>query len=301
MKKKLILILAAMMLCTLFVGCAGAQSTDQEADEMTPIYANQIKDGTYAIEVSSSSSMFKIVDAQLTVADGQMSAVLTLSGDGYLKLYMGTGDEALADTDDKCVYFVEDAEGMYTYEVPVAALDMEDDCAAWSIRKEKWYDRILVFQSALIPEDALIEQPADGEYQIDVTLTGGSGRASVESPAALTIKDGAMTAKIVWSSSHYTYMQIGESKYDPVNTQGNATFEIPVSMMDKEIAISAETTAMSTPHVIDYTLYFDSSTMSAGSGTLTIIIIAAAVVLAAIVLAVILVKRKRNKKAKDVQ
>jgi sirohydrochlorin cobaltochelatase len=123
---------------------------------LLPIYGNEIKDETYAIEVSSSSSMFKIVDAQLTVAGGKMTAVLTLSGDGYEKLYMGTGEQALADTDEKCIYFVKDAEGMYTYEVPVEALDKETDVAAWSINKQQWYDRVLVFLSAQIPADAFI-------------------------------------------------------------------------------------------------------------------------------------------------
>jgi uncharacterized protein with FMN-binding domain len=178
MKKILIFLLAALLVCIMFTGCgteatpaasgepaqiAGEENASAESGENAPVesgkpkpvYGNQIKDGTYKIEVSSSSSMFRIIDAQLTVKDGEMSAVLTLSGDGYEKLYMGTGEEALADTDDKCIYFVENADSKYTYKVPVAALNQDIDCAAWSIRKEMWYDRVLVFQSSLIPEDAI--------------------------------------------------------------------------------------------------------------------------------------------------
>lgn len=44
------------------------------------------------------------------------------------------------------------------------------------------------------------EKLADGTYQADVTLTGGSGRATVDSPAAITVKDGKIYATIVWSS-----------------------------------------------------------------------------------------------------
>ncbi len=69
-----------------------------------------------------------------------------------------------------------------------------------------------------------------------------------------------MTAVIVWSSSHYEYMTIGEVKYEPVNTEGNSTFEIPVEL-DRDIAVSALTTAMSEPHLIDYTIRFDGSTI----------------------------------------
>lgn len=123
-----------------------------------PLYAENIKEGTYPINVSSSSSMFRVVDAQLTVKDGAMSVVLTLSGQGYEKLYVGTSEEALADSDDKCAYFVENEEGLYTYEIPVEALNVDADVCAWSIKKQQWYDRVLVYQSDLIPEEALISK-----------------------------------------------------------------------------------------------------------------------------------------------
>ena len=232
-----------------------------ETEKAEPIYANQIEDGTYSIEVSSSSSMFRIVDAQLTVKGGEMSAVLTLSGTGYEKLYMGTGEEALADTDDKCIYFVEDSQGKYTYEVPVEALNQDINCAAWSIRKEEWYDRVLVFQSSMIPEDAITESSVpDGMYTAEAALSGGSGRAGIESPVDITAADGTMTATVIWSSSSYEYMLIDGIYYYPVNTTGNSTFEIPV-LMDKDIEVTAQTVAMSTPHEVDYTLRLDSSTL----------------------------------------
>ena len=54
-------------------------------------------------------------------------------------------------------------------------------------------------------------------------------------------------------------MTVNGVDYTPVNDGGNSTFEIPVTL-DEDIAVSAETVAMSTPHTIDYTLHFDSST-----------------------------------------
>ncbi|MBR5714140.1 MAG: hypothetical protein IKX58_05065, partial [Clostridia bacterium] len=102
--------------------------------------------------------------------------------------------------------------------------------------------------------------PKDGTYTVEVTLKGGSGKATFTSHATIVIADGKATATIVWSSSHYEYMQIGETRYDPINTEGNSTFEIPVTL-DEENAVSALTTAMSEPHLVDYTLFFDSSTL----------------------------------------
>ena len=161
MKRVLYFLVALLIIATVMAGCAPAttvpaESADaQETGQASSVDADQIKEGIYAIDVSSSSSMFRVVDAQLTVKDGAMSAVLTLSGTGYLKLYMGTGEEALKDTDDKCIYYLENDEGKYTYEVPVEALNTDIDCAAWSIKKGQWYDRVLVFQSASIPADAI--------------------------------------------------------------------------------------------------------------------------------------------------
>ena len=97
---------------------------------------------------------------------------------------------------------------------------------------------------------------ADGVYNIDVTLNGGSGRASVSSPAKVTVADGMATAELVWSSSNYDYMVVNGQKYLPVNTEGNSTFEIPVMCFDQEMTVIADTTAMSTPHEVQYALVF---------------------------------------------
>ncbi|HAM16214.1 MAG TPA: hypothetical protein DCP91_10260 [Eggerthellaceae bacterium] len=96
---------------------------------------------------------------------------------------------------------------------------------------------------------------------MEVTLQGGTGKATVESPAKILADNGAMTAVIVWSSPNYDKMVVGGVEYLPVPRAGNSTFEIPVSALDVDIPIQAETTAMSEPHMIDYTLHFDSSTL----------------------------------------
>ena len=96
----------------------------------------------------------------------------------------------------------------------------------------------------------------DGTYQMEVELLGGSGRASVTSPAEVEIKDGKAVATLEWSSPNYDYMVVDGEKYLPVNTEGNSVFQIPVEAFDQDIAVIADTVAMSTPHEIEYTLNF---------------------------------------------
>ena len=106
----------------------------------------------------------------------------------------------------------------------------------------------------------------NGEYSIQVDLEGGSGKASVTSPTLITVKDGAVTANIQWSSSNYDYMIVDGEKYLPVNDEGtNSEFQIPVSVMDEAMPVIADTTAMGTPHEINYTLTFYSDSIGSKS------------------------------------
>lgn len=239
-------------------------------DWMVPVYAKDLKDGTYEITVDSSSSMFNIVACTLTVDNGSMTAAMTMGGKGYLYVYMGTGEEAAAAAESEYVPVEELPSGEHCFTVPVEALDKGLDCAAYSKNKGKWYERTLVFRADSLPMEAFADGAlttaetlglTDGEYSCAVSLSGGSGKASVQSPAAIRVENGAAYATIIWSSSKYDYMRIGEVKYDMLNTEGNSTFEIPVLCFDRPMAVAADTIAMSEPHEIDYTLTFDSSTL----------------------------------------
>ncbi|MBM6776166.1 hypothetical protein H7U34_02550 [Collinsella tanakaei] len=165
MIKSSLLIITALAGTLALAGCSTASETPADTgsapaqtasddQESGPVTADMLVDGTYEISVDSSSSMFRIVHAELTVADGQMTCAMTLGGTGYEKLFMGTSDEAASASDDQYHFFVEGDDGSYTYTVPVASLDEECDCAAFSIRKQKWYDRTLVFESGDLPESA---------------------------------------------------------------------------------------------------------------------------------------------------
>ena len=239
-------------------------------DWMVPIGCDSLVEGTYPVTVASSSSMFSIESAELTVEEDHMYAVLTMKGTGYLYLFMGTPEEAVNAGEKEYLPFAENADGVHTFTIPVEALDKGIDCAAFSKRKEKWYARTLVVRSDSLPisawkDEALTKAAdlglSDGEYAVGVTLSGGSGKASVQSPAPLKIEGDTATATIIWGSSNYDYMIIDGTRYDPVTLEGGSTFEIPVTVFDRPMKVTADTTAMSKPHEIEYTLTFDSSTI----------------------------------------
>ena len=245
-----------------------APSQEVGYEGMEAVYAESIKDGIYSITVDSSSPMFNITECELRVESGKMTAVITMGGTGYAYIFMGTSDEAENAAEDEYIGYSEDDTGKHSFTVPVEALNKEISCAAFSKKKEQWYDRLLVFRADSLPVDAYTSGTVktaadlgleDGQYTADVILSGGSGRASVESPALITVTEGKVIAKIIWNSKNYDYMVVEGEKYLPLESVENSAFEIPVASFDFDLPVSADTTAMSTPHEIEYTLRFNSS------------------------------------------
>ena len=274
-----------------------AQSKALLLEGMEPIGGASVRDGVYEVEAESSSPFFKVQSATLTVKDGQMSAQIGIDSKSYPLVYLGTAEAAAAAPASDYISFDDDT---WTFTVPVSALDAEIDCAAYSKRRQQWYDRKLMFYAASLPQGALkVELPEygepveadtsgvaktaadvaagiahddgydavavdlpDGEYSIEVNMTGGSGRASVSSPTWLIVQDGHAYARLLWSSSYYDYMLVDEARYDNQTDDGsNSTFTIPIIAMDEEFPVVADTTAMGDPVEIDYSLTFYSNTI----------------------------------------
>lgn len=273
--------LAALLLA----GCGASASTTAESAsaaastvETAPeAPAAALSDGVYTAEFKTDSSMFHASEAvdgmgTLTVENGVMTFHVSLQSQKIVNLYLGMAADApdhesdwLQPTVDTVTYSDGTSDEVYGFDIPVQAVDTDFQLAILGT-KGTWYDHtvsVVDAQPAADEAAAPAETPADGSYTCAVTLEGGSGRATVESPAALTVADGAMTATIVWSSPNYDYMLIDGEKYQPTNTEGNSTFEIPVAALDTALAVTADTVAMSTPHEIDYTLTFDSATLTA--------------------------------------
>ena len=115
-----------------------------------------LEDGIYEVNVTSSAAMFRVTNCTLTVKDGKIDALLTLSGKGYGYLYPGTAEKA-AEDESNWVPFVTNENGEYTYTIPVEALDKEIAVVAYSTENKKWYDRTLVFESESLKKVGDIE------------------------------------------------------------------------------------------------------------------------------------------------
>ena len=245
----------------------------------------QLPDGVYAAEFSTDSSMFHVSEAcdgkgTLTVKDGVMTIHISLGSKKILNLYPGLAEDAAKDgavllepTTDTVTYSDGMTEEVYGFDVPVPVIGEEFDLALIGT-KGKWYDH-KVKVSDPVAEDSReaangffdMSALADGSYTIELTMEGGSGRASIQSPTQITVADGAATATLEWSSPNYDYMLVNGEKYLPVNTEGNSVFEVPVEALDAPLTMIGDTVAMSTPHEVEYTVTFHSETLeSAESG-----------------------------------
>ena len=239
----------------------------------------QLPDGVYTAEFSTDSSMFHVSEAcdgkgTLTVKDGVMTIHISLGSKKILNLYPGLAEDAAKDgavllepTTDTVTYSDGMTEEVYGFDVPVPAIGEEFDLALIGT-KGKWYDHKVKVSDPVAADSReaangsfAMSTLTDGSYTIELTMEGGSGRASIQSPAQLAVADGAATATLEWSSPNYDYMLVNGEKYLPVNTEGNSVFEVPVEALDAPLTMIGDTVAMSTPHEVEYTVTFHSDTL----------------------------------------
>lgn len=307
------LALALLLLSSVFFAFAEVEQENQEnplnkkldTRGLLPLLAKDIEEGSYEIETASSSSMFKIEKTVLYVKDNAMTADITLSGKGYSNVTMLSAADSEGLTSLEGTTAAVGKDGKYVFTLPVQSLNTELACSAFSKKKQKWYERRVVFYSEKIPAENLFVTPyamqkcglKDGSYTISVKLAGGSGKASVKSPASMRVKDGLPLARIEWSSSNYDYMILNGKKILPLANEQNSVFELPVLVFDKAMSVFADTTAMSTPHEILYQLEFSlESAQRKGFSLAALIILATALLTAA--LAIFFIMRLCFKKRK---
>ena len=196
------------------------------------------------------------------------SAVITLSGEGYDYLYMGTPEEAAAADKSAWIagvgtvdYTTADGEtktGMQ-YDIPVAALDQALVVSSHSAKRDKWYARTITIASSSLKKTADLpadetNKVADGIYSAEATTNAAMFKVV---GVKLTAKNGKMTAVITLSGSGYDYLYMGTGKDAAAEsgawiastgkvdytldgeTKTGMQFEIPVEALDQELAVAA--------------------------------------------------------------
>ena len=122
---------------------------------MTPVYPEDFREGTYDAEALSSSQFFKITGVKLTNEGGRIDAVITLSSTSYAYVYPGTAADAAAADPSEWIP-ADESSGYGEFRLEAEALNKEMPCAAYSKKKEKWYDRDIVFLASSLPADAIL-------------------------------------------------------------------------------------------------------------------------------------------------
>ena len=121
---------------------------------MTPVYPEDFDEGTYDAEALSSSQFFKITQARLTNSGGSIEAIIRISSTSYAYVYPGTAAEAAAADQSKWIP-ADESSGYGEFTLEVDALNREMPCAAYSKKKDKWYDRDIVFLAESLPAEAV--------------------------------------------------------------------------------------------------------------------------------------------------
>ena len=231
------------------VSIKNAEGTELKATCKVTVTASEtenktLTDGNYQVDVDTGNKMFKVTNCILTSEKGKMYAVITLSGTGYDYLYMGSAADAAEAAAKDYISYVADEAGKYTYKVPVESLDKGIAVAAHSIKKDKWYDRTLIFSSASAKRII-----ADGTYQVNAEAGGKMFRVT---DCVMTVKNGQMTAAVTLSGQGYNRIYLGDvnnASDDEKNwilpdslLAEQYTFQIPVEKLDEVMTIAVHTT-----------------------------------------------------------
>jgi hypothetical protein len=108
--------------------------------------------------------------------------------------------------------------------------------------------------SSLSPEEAGLRI---GSYSLKGELTGGSGKAHFDGPLLLTVEEEGSFLTFTMSSPYYDYVIVEGERFEPLEPDGNSTFRVPFERLNEDFLFTADTTAMSEPHEIDYSVRID--------------------------------------------
>ena len=188
MKKKVIVLLWAVILCcTLAAGCGKK---------------NTLADGTYTADFNTDSSMFHVNEAYdgkgiLTVENGQMTIHVSMPSKNIVNLYLGSAEDAQKDgaeliqpVTDTVTYSDGTTEEVNGFDVPVPVIDEEFDLALIG-KKGVWYDhKVSVSNPVAVEEtESKIKTVDKQQIKADNNKDGAAGNVSFCSSPFLVIGD----------------------------------------------------------------------------------------------------------------
>ena len=150
MKKKVIVLLWAVILCcTLAAGCGKK---------------NTLADGTYTADFNTDSSMFQVNEAYdgkgiLTVENGQMTIHFSIPSKNSVNLYLGSAEDAQKDgaeliqpVTDTVTYSDGTTEEVNGFDVPVPVIDEEFDLALIGKKGVRYDHKVSVSNPVAVEE-----------------------------------------------------------------------------------------------------------------------------------------------------
>lgn len=205
----------------------------------------KLADGTYKVKADTDNRMFYIFTnsknqklAYLKKKGGKMTVTITLTGQGYDYLYMGTTKEAAKAGKSKWTKF-KNISGYYTYTFTISKLDTKLQIAAHSKNRNKWYQHTIIFYSkgaVKVKGDVSYTPPANKDKntqkkpkndhkkdQVSKSTTD-SGKSTSVVNNATNLKDGVYTPdKFSWSGGSGRLAYIDCSKITVTGGKAYAT------------------------------------------------------------------------------
>ena len=78
-----------------------------------------------------------------------------------------------------------------------------------------------------------------------------------DGPLLLTVEEEGSFLTFTMSSPYYDYVIVEGERFEPLEPDGNSTFRVPFERLNEDFLFTADTTAMSEPHEIDYSVRID--------------------------------------------
>ena len=189
----------------------------------------------------------------LSVSGGNMNLRVRLSGSGIVAVFLGSAEDALRaekkgksavirPESEKVAYPDGLSESVSVFTIPVKKIGEEFEISILG-KKGIWYSH-----------SACVSDPVGGS--VPVRISGGTGRAFVENPAAVVLRGAVPFLRVAYSSPNYESAKSGGKTYKNENPSGNSVFLIPIAEYPSPLEFSAVTTAMGTPHEIEYRIEF---------------------------------------------